>query len=189
MTTMIPTLWPEDIKVDILPPLTILRYQAAKLREITKGILEAEVTTVTGPDDFVSHRLDLIAPNLDGRRVRVLTATHRVDYYPVVLEAECFVPSTIAAESVRKAALQTLAAGMGIDTRTHYPTRQWPPPGDWRPVVSNQDELLRRLAEVFRSVEVRSAIDSMIALSNQKSLTDESDNGAPDASKNGNPAP
>lgn len=161
MTTMIPTLWPEGIKVDVLPPLTILRYQAAKIRELTKGILEGEVTTVTGPDDFVSHRLDLIAPTLDGRRFRVLTATHRADFYPVVLEADCFRPQ-------RSAFLGASLPSIGqIATAAMSP---WPHKGDWRPVVNNQDEFLGRVGEVLRSGEVRSVIDSMIALSNEKSL-------------------
>lgn len=92
MPATIPSLWPDDIKVDVLPPLTILKLQAAKLREITRSILRAEVTTVTGSDDFVAHSLDLIAQALDGRRIRILTLTHRTDLYPIVIEADCFRP-------------------------------------------------------------------------------------------------
>lgn len=164
MATTIPTLWPEDIKVDVLPPLTILKYQAAKLREITKGILQAEVTTVTGSDDFVSHRLDLIAPALEGRRFRVLIATHRTDFYPVVLEADCFRP---------RIAPGTVAGRMPEATEVGGGPRPWPPKNDWRPVANDQDEFLKRVGEALRAGEVRAAINSMIALSNEK-------NGQPD---------
>lgn len=169
MAATIPNLWPDDIKVDLLPPVTILRAQANKIGEITQGILEGEVTTVTGEKDLVTHRLDLLAPSLDGRRVRVLSATHRDDFYPVVLEADCFLPKFVDLRNVRQAAQTAMAEQLsGLDLRTHASARPWPYPTDWRPVVSNQDEFLKRVAEVFRSMEVRSVIESMIALSNQK---------------------
>lgn len=182
MAATIPSLWPE-IKVDILPPVAILRAQANRLGELTQGILEAEMTTVTGEQDFVAHRLDLIAPALDGRRVRVLIATHRTDFYPVVIEADSNRPKKLATKDVRKAALETFAAStMGIDIRTHLPTREWPPVDDWRPIAANQDEFIKRVGEVLQSREVRSVIDSMIALSNQKAEEpDEDDTGSPDS--------
>lgn len=168
MPATIPSLWPDDIKVDVLPPLTILKLQAAKLHGITKGILDAEVTTVTGPDDLVTHRLDLIAPTLDGRRTRVLVATQRTEFYPVLIEAEVYRPTKVSAQAVRNLAMQGMAAAMGVDTRSEYPTRDWPPVNDWRPVANNQDDFLKRIAEVLRSPTVRSIIDSLLALCNEK---------------------
>lgn len=189
MTTTIPSLWP-DINVDLVPPLTILRAQASRLGQLTKGILEAEVTTVTGDTSFVVHRLDLIAPSLDDRRVRILSATHREDYYPVVLEAECYRPKNLVVADVKKQAMEILASKMGIDTRTHIPTRDWPIANGWRPIAADQDEFIQRVGDVLRSMEVRSAIDSMIALSNQKSEAPEaskhSSNGAPVPPDSGN---
>lgn len=161
MPATIPSLWPEDIKVDVLQPLYILKSQASKIGELTKGILEAEVTSVTGSDDFVVHRLDLIAPNLDGRRYRVLAATHRADLYPVVLEAECFRPKRTY---VAANAMARMASG-----ELPLPSQAWPPADDWRPVANDQDEFIKRVREVLRSGEVRAAINSMIALSNEKS--------------------
>src|SRR5690606_17707243 len=114
--------------VDLVPPVTILRAQANKLGQLTKGILEAEVTTVTGDEDFAVHRLDLLAPALDDRRVRVLTATHRADYYPLQLEAECFRPKR-----------PPLAAPAPVPPPDLLPEpREWPRKNDWRPVVANQ---------------------------------------------------
>ena len=168
MSVTIPSLWPEDIKVDVLPPLTILKLQAAKLHEITKGILHAEVTTVTGPDDLTAHRLDLIAPTLDDRRVRILTATQRTEFYPVVVEAELYRPPKVSVQDVKKQAMQGVAAMLGVDTRTEYPLRIWPPVDDWRPVANDQSDFLKRVGEVLRSPAVRATIDSLIALSNEK---------------------
>ena len=189
MPATIPSLWP-DINVDLVPPLIILRAQATRLGQLTKGILEAEVTTVTGEDDFVVHRLDLLAPSLEDRRVRILTATHRSDYYPVVLEADCFRPKRpvgmgpgagLGAVLGAMAAAQSSALA-GVFGGTKPP---WPPLDDWRPVVADQDEFLKRVGEVLRSMEVRAAIDSMIALSNQKTLPpevgDKSANGTPNS--------
>lgn len=159
MTATIPSLWPDDIKVDVLPPLTILRFQASKLRELTKGILHADVVTTTGQDDFVVHRLELVAPQLGNRRYGILTATHRSDFYPVVLEADCFRPKEplVAGRSLASIG-EHLAA---LDT-------SWPRRNDWRPAAGDQDEFVKRVGEILRSREVRSIIDSMIALSNEK---------------------
>ena len=159
MPATIPSLWPDDIKVDVLPPLTILKLQAAKLHGITKGILDAEVTTVTGPDDLVTHRLDLIAPTLDGRRTRVLVATQRTEFYPVVLEADCYRPKDSYPFGRSLAAISEVVAGMSAE---------WPRSNDWRPAANDQDEFLKRIAEVLRSPTVRSIIDSLLALSNEK---------------------
>jgi hypothetical protein len=172
MTATIPNLWPEDIKVDVLPPFTILKYQAAKLRELTKGILEAEVTAVSGPEDFVTHRLDLIAPALEGRRSRVLSVTHRVDFYPVVLEAECFRPKPSPTTLGELIGASRMAATVASALASKVPPT-WPNPDDWKPVANDQAELLKRIGEVLKSPQVRATIDSLIALSNEKNQSGE----------------
>jgi hypothetical protein len=147
------SLWPE-INVDIVPPATVLRIQAAALSRLTKGMLDAEVTTVNGVEDYISLRLDLIAPALDDRRERILTVTHRATFYPLVLEAECFrsdrilMPVAIAADAFRKS--------------------RWYDPKDGQVAVMNYDDFLKRLEEVLKSGPVRSAIDSLLALSNER---------------------
>lgn len=163
MPTTIPSLWPSDIMVDVRPPLEILRGQAEKIAEITQGILTAEVTTVTGHEDFAVHRLDLVAAKLDGRAYRILTGTHRAAFYPVVIEADLYrlsykeaIARTIAGNSLA-AALTSVTGGSS-----------WPPTDDWRPVANDQDEFLKRIAEVLRSPTVRSIIDSLLALCNEK---------------------
>ena len=178
MPITIPNLWPNDIMVDVQPPLAILRAQAEKIGEITHGILTAEVTTVTGHEDFAVHRLDLIAPKLDGRTHRLLSATHRTDFYPVVIEADVYRPTRISKQAVDKLVLENLAAKVGIDTRTEYPLRAWPPVDDWRPTASDQDEFVKLVGEVLKSSAVRSVIDSLLALSNEKNQPPEAESAA-----------
>lgn len=162
MAATIPSLWPDDIRVDLLPPVTILRVQAGQLGRLTGGILDADVTTVTGDKGFVVHRLDLIAPALGGRRYRALAATHRADYYPLVLEADCYRPKT---RTTKYNPFEPL--GGLITTRTEALT--WPDATDWRPAVADQEEFIKKVGEVLRSREVRAVIESMIALSNEQS--------------------
>jgi hypothetical protein len=51
---------------------------------MTRGLIEAEVTTTSTSEGGVEHQLDLIAPALDGYRQRILTAGHKRDLvYPV----------------------------------------------------------------------------------------------------------
>src|SRR5262245_42701361 len=92
MATTIPDLWSDDIKVDILSPLAILRTQVGFLEQKTQGILRAQVAT-TSTDVWLQHQLDLIAPALSHYRVTLLTAQHgRPDFYPVMVRAGCFAP-------------------------------------------------------------------------------------------------
>jgi len=45
MPDTIPNLWPEQFKVDVQTPYTILRVQANLLDKVTRGILVGEVET------------------------------------------------------------------------------------------------------------------------------------------------
>jgi hypothetical protein len=133
------------------------------------------VTTTTGPDDLVTHRLELVAPRL-GRRYGVLNVIHREDYYPVVLEADCFRPKRINPQEYRQKATELLASQIaGRDLRTDVPLPIWPRPDDWRPVAANQDDFIKRVGEVLRSMQIRAAIDTLIALSNEKAAGEKSD--------------
>lgn len=171
MAATIPNLWPDDIKVDLVPPLVILRAQADNLSRITQGILEGEVTTVPGDHDYVSHRLDLVAPALDGRQYRILVATHRAGLYPVTVEADCF----RARRPADGAAAGSTAPLVSVAGTPHQLAAPSPP--DWRPVAVDQAAFLKLVGEVLRSAEVRSRIDSWIAASNQIGST-ELDGGA-----------
>ncbi len=141
MATAIPTLWSDDIAVDILTPLAILRVQASGLSPLTKGILESEVVTTESPSQ-TSHRLQLIAPVLDGYRRTIFTATHgRGQPYPVILEADCF--------------------------RADADHPDFDPEDDWRPTAWTFQELLGYVKQALQSKEVRAELQSLIARSNE----------------------
>ena len=169
----IPDLWP-GLKLDILSPAAILRRQVEHLRVKGQGVLDAELTTVTGKDDFFIHRLDLIASQAYGQRYRVLVVTHRTEYYPLQIEADRYRPKT-------KQTTRTIKRGgyrsFGEELETEVLSTEsltWPPEADWRPIAWSQEDFVRRLGEVLTSSEVRSAIESFIARSNELLVAPES---------------
>jgi hypothetical protein len=89
MPAKIPDLWSDDISVDVLTPLAILRAQVQGLERRTQGVLEVQISSVPKGNDM-EHWFDLVAPAL-GFRERILNATHAWDrVYPVKVEAACF---------------------------------------------------------------------------------------------------
>jgi hypothetical protein len=85
MSQTIPNLWSEkDIKVEVLSPLAILHTQATNLEQMTKGLIETEITVVTSDKGETVYQLDLIAPALGGYRHRLFAISHHKDMvYPV----------------------------------------------------------------------------------------------------------
>jgi hypothetical protein len=88
MPTTFPDLWPTEITVSgPVPPVAILRGQAAHLAEKTKGLVTADVRSVPeGGDQFV-YAFDLVAPALDDYRYMLFVIRHGVSLYPVELHA------------------------------------------------------------------------------------------------------
>ncbi len=165
MVATIPDLWP-GLKLDTLSPATILRQQVAYIRVKGNGILDAELSTVTGTGDFIIHRLDLIAPIMGRAKYRVLTATHREAYYPVQIEADCFrVPEKKPEFSAIYAAAEAIAA---VNSYRFEGQLTWPADGDWRPVASDQESFLSQIKDVLASKEVRAVIESFIARTNEQ---------------------
>jgi hypothetical protein len=152
MSTSIPDLWPEDLSVNILTPAAILKGQAAKLAEKTKGLLEAEVTTseepraAAGPLDLtrtdaqstgntlIVHDFDLIAPALQNYRHRVMVAKHSA--------ALCY-PASVMSEAL-----------------IHGPI-----------VANSEQEFIQLVGTILQSVAVRAVIQSLIARSNEAQVT------------------
>lgn len=96
MPDTIPSLWSDDIKVDVVTPLAILRAQLEPLYRMTKGLLRAEISSDELPNDTVEHAFELIAPALSNYRYKVLSANHHHNrVYPVGVEAECFESTSI----------------------------------------------------------------------------------------------
>jgi hypothetical protein len=144
VSATIPDLWPE-ITSGVIGPAQILRGQGPWLEKKSGSVLELDVQ-VEDEDGEEGNRqilVDLSAPVL-GRKERILSASHaRQRPYPVKVKAASFVSK--APMSVRR----------GID-----------PPPDERSAGS-QAEFLHLVSEVFASQEVRGAIESLIALSNE----------------------
>lgn len=159
MTTTIPDLWSDDIKVDVLPPLVILKAQESLLARKTQGMLQAKLTTMES-GDLVQHQLDLIAPSLNFYRERLLTATHdRLRPYPVTVAAECFAPKMEVSQGPL-APIQTMGKALSEVHRAFVPE-----------VVQRQaatdEEFVQLVRKVLQSAEVRSLISSLIARINQ----------------------
>jgi hypothetical protein len=157
MTTAIPDLWPSDIKVDVLPPIAILKVQEGSLARRTQGMLQAKLTT-TETETLVQHQLDLIAPSLNFYRERLLAATHdRIMVYPVTVTAGSFAPKPDDGKGLgghTKSAIDSIGrhlTGLGGDQRK----------------AATDAEFLQLIRDVLHSEEVRALIYSLIARINQ----------------------
>lgn len=160
MTTAIPDLWAEDIKVDVLPPLAILKAQEGLLARKTQGMLMAKLTTMEA-ENLVQHQLDLIAPSLNFYRERLLTATHdRSMLYPVTVAAECFARKVEISQGTL-APIQLAAKAM---TDLH---RALVPESIQRKAATDT-EFVQLVREVLQSEQVRALISSLIARINQE---------------------
>lgn len=95
MPIEIPDLWDDDIKVDVLPPLVILKAQDEAIRRKTEGILRTQIVSreiEREPEDDeeetkvdVVYTLDLEATAL-GYRESILNVFHRKGrLYPVTI--------------------------------------------------------------------------------------------------------
>jgi hypothetical protein len=141
---MIPDLWSDDVKVDVLTPLAILRTQKAYLERRTQGILRAQVATTT-TDAWVQHQLELVAPALNQYRTVVLTARHNADLvYPVIVRSLDYLAPPLSPSRAAPGAAEA-------------PER----------LANSQDEFIALVREILRSGPVRSLIQSLIARSNE----------------------
>jgi hypothetical protein len=150
MATAIPDLWSDDIKVNVLPPVAVLKAQESLLARKTQGMLQAKLTT-TETDKLVQHSLDLIAPGLNFYRERLLSATHDRDMlYPVTVTAEAFAP---------KPRNTIEAVGMSI----HGSLVRALDPSVIQRRAATDEEFIRLVREVLHSDLVRALIHSLIA--------------------------
>ena len=153
MSATIPDLWSDDIEVNLVSPVAILRAQTGFLERKTQGILRAEVRSTDSGNRAV-HSLDLIAPALNDYRKSLLSASHAKDMiYPVTVRSEGLSP-----------------ADQGL-----LPI---PVSGSDQKTVSSQAELIEVVRRVLRSGYVRSLIHSLIARSNEASIIEPDRNGS-----------
>lgn len=161
MASTATSLWPSDIQLDARSPLSILEEQAELLANQTGGAIIGRVTSVVG-DGLTSHRLDVFAPEINESR-RILTAIHREDLYPVVLEWEGLrVTKTVRTTNFNFQSETVSDVVIGeIGT-------SWPKSNEWRPVASNQTGFLEQLSKRMRSPAVKGLFDSLSAAINMK---------------------
>jgi hypothetical protein len=153
MSAEIPTVWPNDVAEEVISPLAFLRVQANALGRLTRGLVEGDVTTVSGDSSRILHRLDLYAPALEYRQ-RVLTAAHGEDaLYPVEVRADTF-----------RAPRPVTFSGSRAASKSEDESEKWGGKS-----ASTYQELIEVVSEVLRSPQVRSAIQSMVARSSEKS--------------------
>jgi len=75
-------LWPADVQTPtVVPPVAILRRQAAILADRTKGLLEGQVDALTEGEQF-RLLFYIVAPSL-GYRYKLFEVWHGVEGYPV----------------------------------------------------------------------------------------------------------
>jgi hypothetical protein len=140
MTTAIPDLWSDDIRVDVLPPIAVLRAQEGLLAKKTQGILQAKLMT-SESETLVQHNLYLVAPALNFYRVELLSAKHdRELIYPVTVTAHCWFSEFLPDEDEE------------IERRH---------------VAATAEEFIDLVRQALRSTEVRGLIQSLIARSNE----------------------
>jgi len=149
MPETIPNLWPEQFKIDVQTPYTILRVQATFLRRVTRGILEGVVETERGQKQ-VQHRLVVVAPAVNAYRHTLIVAIHHVDLaYPTEVRAEGL------AKKVEHPSIMKLPFSDNIYIETVYPT------------ASNDEQMVQLVQRALQSEQTQAVILSLIARSNE----------------------
>lgn len=83
MAQPIPDLWPEIEQSQVVPPVAILREQAALLGKKTNHLLEGRVATTNTGYGAVVHSFYIVAPALDDYTYKLFEISHGADPYPV----------------------------------------------------------------------------------------------------------
>lgn len=85
MADAIPDLWPDIEQPKTVPPVAILREQAAALGKKTGHLLEGRVSTRTDADGEFIHTFSVVAPTLDNYAYRLFSIYHGAEAYPVTV--------------------------------------------------------------------------------------------------------
>ena len=83
MAQPIPDLWPEIEQSQVVPPVAILREQAALLGKKTNHLLEGRVITRPTGDGRFTHLFCIVAPALDDYTYKLFEIVHGANQYPV----------------------------------------------------------------------------------------------------------
>ncbi len=169
MSIELQDLWPDDINVEVLPPVAILRAQLEPLRHKTKGILQAELDVVNSDSsNLITYNLDIIAPSLASYRHRILTATHdKILVYPVTITSACLISRRVSESPEMPARVPALPRLGDMFSKSD----EYEEFGSRR--AAGEREFQHSLRLILKSREVTSIISSLIARSNQLQLDHE----------------
>jgi len=82
-------LWPAELEVTkLIPPVTILRQQASMLGQLTSNRVLGDVKARDEEGDVFTYDFYIVAPSLNNYRYKLLTISHSVDLYPVIIKVE-----------------------------------------------------------------------------------------------------
>jgi hypothetical protein len=101
MRESIPDLWPEIEQTELLPPVAILREQAALLGKKTNHLLEGQVVTKTDVGRFF-HSFYIVAPALSSYTYRLFGINHDENLYPVQADSASLGSEQELLEHIRK---------------------------------------------------------------------------------------
>jgi hypothetical protein len=133
MPDQIADLWPPEVgTTSVVPPLAILRRQAAILGERTQNLLEGQVDTLTEGDQF-RQLFYIVAPSLS-YRYKLFEVRHGVSGYPVYYEFPRRVFPTFG----------TAPAGLELDTPEKF--------ADWLKDTLASDETRRVVGSLLSQV-------------------------------------
>ncbi len=136
--------WPTEIALEVVSPLMYLKTQASALSQLTKGIIEAKVTTTTEEEnDVCLHDLSIFASALEDAEVEILGISHAIDLmYPC----------------------RVYSSSIGVSGSLQGKENRY---------IGSFDELRNTVRQVLRSPETTGRISSLIArvndTTNQKS--------------------
>jgi hypothetical protein len=72
---------------DVVTPLRMVREQANILRQATRGLLHASITTTPLSEGRMQHNFYLVAPLLNDYRHLLFSVEHGIDPYPTHVSA------------------------------------------------------------------------------------------------------
>ena len=140
------SLWPDVIRAKVQSPHSILAAQAEALTRQTNGVLVGNVGLGSSEDDDTVLSFNIVVPELDNYRHRILMVQHGKDmHYPAAIDAEVFRPRGLAG---LQAAMSGLVGGEGKKPANR---------------ADSDKELIELVAKVLRSPYVVSVAQSLIA--------------------------
>jgi hypothetical protein len=157
MADNIASLWSKGVDLSEPSPLSVLQAQIAPVKEMTKGLVEAETLTWSGNDGFVYHLYNLIAPRLGPSRNCIVCVSHQTGrLYPARVQSEA-----LRKPGATRASFPDVGAEPSGAWSIHF-SRDRDADSEW-PQVKNSQELASLLAKVFQSEGVATLIQTWAA--------------------------